>query len=295
MDVTEVVRAAGGVVWRRDPGGSAEVLLVHRPAYDDWTFPKGKLEPGESEPEAALREVEEETGLRCLLGRELALTSYADARGRPKTVRYWAMATPVRDAAPAHEVDEARWTALEEAEAMLSYERDHRVLGVLAGVTEPVPGTVPVYVVRHAKAGNRARWDGLDHVRPLTAAGRRQAGALADSLADRDLAAAISSPYARCMETLEPLAAARGLFLQPCDALAEGAGSDEVLDLALMAAANGPTVLSTHGDIQQALVEELAGAGVQLEGQVAFEKGSTWVLEVQEGAVMAARHISPPA
>ena len=90
-----VVRAGGGVVWRRGQGGGVEIVLVHRPAYDDWSFPKGKLHPGETEAQAALREVEEETGLWCRLGPEIGTTSYRDPKRRPKTVRYWEM-TPTQ-------------------------------------------------------------------------------------------------------------------------------------------------------------------------------------------------------
>jgi 8-oxo-dGTP pyrophosphatase MutT (NUDIX family) len=96
--VTEtIVRAAGGIVWRRGEGGAVEVeiVLVHRPAYDDWSFPKGKLHPGETEAEAAVREVQEETGLRCRLGREVGTSAYRDPRRRPKTVRYFAMTPAV--------------------------------------------------------------------------------------------------------------------------------------------------------------------------------------------------------
>ena len=105
-----------------------EVLLVHRPEYDDWTFPKGKLEAGESLEECALREVEEETGLRCLLGRELASTAYADGKGRPKTVRYWLMHAEDGDLRFDNEVDDAHWLSPDEAVGRLSYERDCDVL-----------------------------------------------------------------------------------------------------------------------------------------------------------------------
>jgi 8-oxo-dGTP pyrophosphatase MutT (NUDIX family) len=125
--VSETVRAAGGLVVREGANGS-EILVVHRPAYDDWSFPKGKLEPGESEEEAAVREVEEETGLRCRLDRELATTRYRDARGRPKTVRYWLM-TPVAGAfAAANEIDDARFVLVSEASGLLTYERDRELL-----------------------------------------------------------------------------------------------------------------------------------------------------------------------
>jgi 8-oxo-dGTP diphosphatase len=125
--VTRVVQAAGGVVVRQGSGG-IEVLLVHRPEYDDWTFPKGKLEAGESLEECALREVEEETGLRCLLGRELASTEYADGKGRPKIVRYWLMHAEHCDLRFDNEVDDAHWLSPEEAVGRLSYERDCDVL-----------------------------------------------------------------------------------------------------------------------------------------------------------------------
>jgi len=101
---------------------------VHRPRYDDWTLPKGKLEPGETEADGALREVEEETGLKCDLGREIATTSYTDARGRPKTVRYWEMHPREGRFTPHNEVDDVRWLALSEARRLLSYDRDRDVL-----------------------------------------------------------------------------------------------------------------------------------------------------------------------
>ena len=126
--MTEVVRAAGGVVWRPAKDGRVEVVLVHRPKYDDWSFPKGKLNPDEDEASAAVREVEEETGLRCRLARDLGFSTYSDSRGRPKTVRYWKMTRVDGELAAAHEVDEARWVALDDAAGLLTYERDREVL-----------------------------------------------------------------------------------------------------------------------------------------------------------------------
>jgi 8-oxo-dGTP diphosphatase len=105
-----------------------EIVLVHRPAYDDWSFPKGKLERGESEPSAALREVEEETGLRCRLMREVGVTAYRDSRGRSKTVRYWEMAPVGGVLAAANEIDEVHWVALGDASKELSYARDRELL-----------------------------------------------------------------------------------------------------------------------------------------------------------------------
>ena len=133
------VRAAGGIVWRRAPGGAVEVLLVHRPRYDDWSFPKGKIDTSDaSDQDAALREVEEETGLTCRLGNELSSTSYVDRRGRPKTVRYWAM-RPLSGAFVANdEVDEIRWIAVDQADAILTYPREAHVLATFMASSSPM-------------------------------------------------------------------------------------------------------------------------------------------------------------
>jgi 8-oxo-dGTP diphosphatase len=105
---------------------------VHRPAYDDWSFPKGKAEPGERDEECALREVEEETGLRCVIVGDAGSTSYVDGKGRPKRVRYFAMEPAEGELALLHEVDDARWVALEEAASALTYERDRELLASFA-------------------------------------------------------------------------------------------------------------------------------------------------------------------
>ena len=123
------VEAAGGVVVRAGDDG-VEVCVVHRPRYGDWTLPKGKLDPGETFEDAALREVREETGLRCSLGRELGSTRYTDGKGRPKVVRYWLMEVDGGEFEPNDEVDELRWMRPQEAMKALTYDRDR---GVIAG------------------------------------------------------------------------------------------------------------------------------------------------------------------
>ncbi|HXR12125.1 MAG TPA: NUDIX hydrolase [Gaiellaceae bacterium] len=119
-DAVTFVRAAGGIVAR-----DGDVLLVHRPRYDDWTFPKGKAEDGETDEDCALREVHEETGLRCALDDEVAVTEYVDSMGRPKRVRWWRMRPLADDGfTPNDEVDELRWVDGETARELLTYERD---------------------------------------------------------------------------------------------------------------------------------------------------------------------------
>ncbi len=128
----DMVLAAGGVVWRRQ-GSALEVVLVHRPRYDDWSLPKGKVDPGETDEEAALREVEEETTLRAALGPELPATTYLDRSGLVKRVRYWAMTVASGEPAGANEVDTAEWVSLPEAKSRLSYPHDLAVIDALSG------------------------------------------------------------------------------------------------------------------------------------------------------------------
>ena len=126
-----MIEAAGGVLWRRTSNDKVKVLVVHRPRYDDWSLTKGKLEPGESARSAALREVEEETGLRCKAGDELAELRYKDRKGRSKRVRYWAMRPIDGEFVPNDEVDEVRWGPLEDVGDLLSYEHDAGVVDEL--------------------------------------------------------------------------------------------------------------------------------------------------------------------
>ena len=289
-----LVRAAGGVVLRgRD--GDTEVALVHRPAYDDWSFPKGKLERGEDERAAAIREVHEEIGLRCTLDDDLGVVTYIDGRGRPKVVRYWRIDAPDdTELAPANEIDRAEWVPLRVASERLTYPHDRELLARVTGDAPPASATV-AYLIRHAKAGNREAWREPDELRPVSKSGRRQAKRLVERFDGSPVRRLFSSPTHRCIQTLEPLAEARGLDIELAEELAEGASPASTEALILAAAADGPAAFSTHGDVQAGVVQELLDRGVELAGdRVAFQKGSTWVLDVVGGKITDARYLSPP-
>lgn len=130
LDVTDVsvVRAAGGVVCRTSRSGKTEIAIIHRPAYDDWTLPKGKMEPDESPQECALREVREETGLKCELVRAIGCTAYVDRRGRDKVACYWVMEVRGGRFRPGIEVDKLLWLSPEDAVERLTYGRDKTLL-----------------------------------------------------------------------------------------------------------------------------------------------------------------------
>jgi 8-oxo-dGTP pyrophosphatase MutT (NUDIX family) len=132
VDPNGAIRAAGGLVWTRWGNGPLRVLVVHRPKYDDWSLPKGKANPGESDSTCALREVEEETGVSCSLGEELGSSRYLDRKGRAKKVRYWAMEPLGGAFTPNQEIDEIRWLPADEAVRLLNYERDRELVSSFA-------------------------------------------------------------------------------------------------------------------------------------------------------------------
>ena len=287
LDVTSEVRAAGGVV-RRRVGGQVQTVLVHRPRYDDWSFPKGKLLDGESFEQAAIREVREETGLECRIDAELPTSHYIDQDGRPKVVRYWSMdVIGDNDLHPTAEVDEARGLSLTEAREILTHDRDREVLDTLTAQA------APAYLVRHAKAGDRNAWSGDDLSRPLSKYGRRQAKALVSVLSTNVIERILSSSAIRCVETVRPLADQRGLPIEPRDELLEGAPLAGLLVL-LDELRAIPPVLCGHGDLIPAVIEHLEARGALIGPDRGWKKGSVWVLEREAGMVVRASYIPPP-
>lgn len=205
------VRAAGCVVWRHGKD-EPEVLVVHRPRWDDWSFPKGKLDPGEEPIAAAVREVEEETGLRVRVGARLRDDHYTISSGQPKTVSYW-VARPARSADVSGyqfnaEIDGVAWAPLSEARRRLTYPRDAELLKEL-DVT-PFEAAV-LLVVRHAEARKRKTWKGDDANRPLASEGRRTADRLMPVFRAYDVTRVVTSDEVRCVETMQPFVNAYGV------------------------------------------------------------------------------------
>lgn len=218
-------RAAGVLCWRPTRDGSGpELLMVHRPRYDDWSWPKGKPERGESLAECAVREAAEETGARMVLGRPLPPVRYRLPDGRIKEVSYWTARSTggSRRTASRSEVDAEVWLPLDEAARRLSYPGDRAALAAVADLARTGGlATNAVLVIRHATARPRDAWARADADRPLVASGRRQAMALAALLRCWQPQYLLSSPWRRCLETMDPYTAASGVRLRTKSGLSE--------------------------------------------------------------------------
>ncbi|MBF8191731.1 NUDIX hydrolase [Nonomuraea sp. K274] len=267
-----MLRAAGAVVWRGEES-RPEVAVIHRPAYDDWTFPKGKLKTGEHVIAGALREVHEETGMTVRLGRALPPVHYF-SRGRLKRVDYWAGRMVADDGfVPGEEVDELFWLPAEEARARLTYEWDAGLLRALA--VAPLE-SVPLVLVRHGSAGARNEWAGEDALRPLDPEGASQAARLATALPAYRPEVLMSSPSARCVETLVPYGG--GIKVEP---LLSEESQDPHKTPVLVGDLTVAAAVCSHGKVLPALIHALSGKDVHLR------KGAFAVLHRLDGRVVS--------
>ncbi|WP_245778036.1 NUDIX hydrolase [Lentzea xinjiangensis] len=271
------MKAAGAVLWR-EADGDVEIALVHRRRYDDWSLPKGKLDRGETIPACAVREVEEETGFSCVLGRHLRQVSYS-VRGTAKTVDYFAAEAVSGTFTVNDEVDELRWLPLAEAPALLTYEPDREVLAEFARLPADLS---LVLLVRHAKAGKRSEWDGDDDLRPLSDAGWRQAAALRSLLPLWSPTRVHSAPRVRCVDTVRGVAEDLSVELVEEPRLSEeGYWPDPeagLVRLLEVATEEGRAVVSSQGGVIPSMVQTLAEMGGLRLDEIPCKKGSTWLL-----------------
>jgi 8-oxo-dGTP diphosphatase len=290
------VRAAGALV-RRGAAGGDELALIHRIKYGDWTFPKGKLEPGEHILAAAVREVAEETGIRVILGLRLSPISY-ETGGRPKRVDYWA-ARPAPGAStafvPNAEVDDLEWLTVPAASRRLSYRHDAQLLAELAAGPRD---TVPVILLRHASAGAKESWSGDDLARPLDPGGAADAEQLAGLLSCYGACRVISSAAERCIATVRPYARRVGakITIEPGLTVQQSPpGPAAVMRVAAAIAADGlPTVLCAHRENLSPVLAAICGyLGAAVPGGADLDKGGFRVLHTADGTLAGSEVHSP--
>jgi 8-oxo-(d)GTP phosphatase len=290
---SRIVHAAGAVLWRPTDSTNPvlEIAVVHRPRYDDWSLPKGKVDPGETAPVAAVREVVEETGHHAKLGRRLELVSYPVEAG-VKKVYYWAARSTGGEFTPGREVDEMAWLPVADAMKRLNYAQDRKMLRHFA---KHPADTHTVLVVRHGTAGRKSRFSGDDTKRPLDKKGRAQAEALVPQL----LAFGASDVYAadrlRCHQTVEPLAEELAVTIHNEGTLTEEAyaknpkrGRHRILRIAER---EGTPVICTQGKVIPDLIAWWCERDGVRPDKSRNHKGSTWVLSLSAGRLVAADHI----
>ncbi|QGK72375.1 NUDIX domain-containing protein [Allosaccharopolyspora coralli] len=284
------VRAAGAVLWRDGKNG-AEVAVVHRPRYDDWSLPKGKLDKGELAAEAAVREVREETGFECVLQRTLRQVRYpVPAHSAPqgtatKVVDYFAAHSCGGEFVAGNEVDELRWIPVAQAPELLTYPHDGTVVDAFTAVPTDVH---TLLLVRHAKAGKRSDWHDDDTLRPLTDAGRAQRDVLHRMLPLFGPRRVHSAPRTRCVDTVAPVAADLGVDVVAEPLLSEEGYAEDpavalrrLIDLARLP---GTSVVCSQGGVIPDVVESLLLAEGHNPGEVPSKKGSVWTLTLHGGS-----------
>ncbi len=293
------VLAAGAVVWRPGAGepDRPEIVVVHRPRYDDWSLPKGKLNPGETETVTAVREIREETGLHVRLGRRLLSVGYQVEQG-PKRVVYWAARADPDSAdefTPNHEVDKMIWLPVGDAMNRLTYPHDWKVLRRFA---RQHADTHTLLIVRHGTAGRRSRYKGDDLTRPLDQHGRAQAESLVPLLLAFGATDLHAADRVRCHQTIEPLAEELSVPIRDEPELTEEAYADNrkrarqrVLEIAEK---SGTRVICSQGGVIPDLVAWWCERDGVRPDKSRNRKGSVWVMSLSGSTLVAADHIASP-
>jgi phosphohistidine phosphatase SixA/predicted NUDIX family NTP pyrophosphohydrolase len=276
-----------------------EVAVIHRPRYDDWSLPKGKLAPGESHLEGAVREVHEETGYRVQPGRSLGEVRYLKNSGgaaREKVVHYWAMRALSGAFSPNREVDKLRWLTVDQAREQVTRGTDREVLERFA-LRPAMTGSV--LLVRHASAGSAADWNGDDRERPLDETGQDQADELVRLLSRFEVDDIVTADPVRCVDTVRPLSESIGVPARPEPLLSQdGFPGHEQEALELIRGLGRPgraAVACSQGGVVDEIVERLAAADeVDVGDTLGLKKGGVWALAFDDHRLVGAERLPPP-
>lgn len=290
-DTDQMIRAAGGALWRVRGSGAVEVALVHRPKYGDWSLPKGKLRRGEHPLVTACREVAEETGVHAVAGRRLDIEHYPTVSG-PKAVEYWAMRGADAPFKPTAEVDQLAWLPLADTRRRLDYEHDTYAIDALEMLAASAVNGSAVLLIRNGSTVPTRQWEGSATSRPLDAKGQEQAGAVRRALPAFGPARLLSAHEARCADTVRPLGDDLGLTVETEPAL----GEDEyvlnprlgLIRILQIASACPTTVVCATGAVTGHLLAALADDTDLALGEFRVGQGSVWALFFCDGRLTAA-------
>lgn len=295
MDATNLILAAGAVVWRRGQEDEIELALIHRTRYQDWSLPKGKLENNESLIACAYREVQEETGCNVRFGPCLGEITY-QVDQQEKKVTYWSAKFLSQDGTPSpDEVDEVRWVSVEEAKSLITRKTD---LEILRRFQELDLDTKPLILLRHAKAIERTDWAGEDTDRPLSSVGERQAKRLLSTLQPFGVEEIHSSSAVRCYETITPMARSLNIDFFFTDSLSEDVHRKDktrpVKYIERLLVNNYPILICSHNPVLPNVVSGFVEKfGVEID-ETKLEPGDSWVIHHIEREVVAIEFLPGP-
>lgn len=288
-----MIKAAGAVIWREESPFELEILLVHRPQYDDWSFPKGKVEDGEAPIAAAFREVKEETGVTAVFGQYLGSTSYK-VEADKKKVKYWmaqAKETPA-EFLPNVEVDKIEWVSIKEARHFLTHEEDRELLEEFVGRERYVDTLV---LLRHAKAVKRSEWNDYELDRPLTNEGIEQSKRLVAQLEPFGVQGIFSSDASRCFSTVEPLSLHLNLKATVTTSLNEESfeksGKTPLEYVKQLMKFNGNQIVSSHNPIIPYILTKIARVEYSADD---LNPADAWVVHHRGDKVLAVEFLRHP-
>lgn len=291
-----MIRAAGAILWREKRPFELELALVHRAKFDDWTFPKGKIEDGESAIQAARREVLEETGIDAVFGPYLGFIEY-EVDDEKKRVQFWMAKVPdqVPEFVPNEEVDRLEWVNMKQARHFLTYDVERDMLKYFRDSERH--GNVMIFL-RHAKAVKRTEWSGDDSDRPLISEGQIMAKKLVKHLEMYDINEIHTSDAYRCMSTVEPFHEEHGTIKVVTDKLSEYAfQKDELLAASYvkqLAKFGGNYLICSHNPILPLMVDHLVKYPEDFELDKELHPGDAWIVHHRGGKVFAVNFLKAP-
>ena len=281
-----MIRAAGALLWRESSELKIEIALIHRPRYDDWSLPKGKIEEGESSLRCAFREVLEETGITPQFGRELGSVEYKEPAGL-KRVKYWAAKALTDEFLPNEEVDEIKWLNPEDALPVATHESDR---SIIENFLTQDPRTDTLIIVRHTKALERGDWDDDDSKRTLDERGVVQSEQLIQHLEPFGIDEIYSSDYIRCVQTVTPLAQSRGLKITEIPNLNEEnfeLDPERAISFANAVKQDEKNILiCSHNPVIPTMLRGILNTKLKNKDLIKLEPGDAWIVHRVRGEIV---------
>jgi len=288
-----VIRAAGALLWRESSAGEIEVALVHRPRYDDWSLPKGKIDENETALACAYREVFEETGIKARFTRQLGAVEYED-NGAQKRVKYWvAQALGASDFVANDEVDQLRWLKPSDSIELATHQSDKEMIERFLEIEGP---TDTLIILRHTKALERGDWDGDDSLRTLNESGFAQAKSLIDHLAPFAIDEIYSSDFTRCVQTVSPLGDSRGLVVSKVPSLNEATfESDPERSISFANALKQDErniLICSHNPVIPTMLRGILNTKLKNKDLIKLEPGDAWLVHRVKGEIVALDYLA---